>query len=86
MKKGGDKTDVFPGILHGDGRGNLIECKCTVTLVTKLAPGRTANAVVTSIRIDSTEQSLPDGDYRLKIRGRVFKVRREGGQWPMLAL
>ena len=86
MKKGTDKTDLFPGILHGDGRGNVVEWKCTVTLETRLTPGTSANAVTTSLRINSAEQSPPDGNYRLNIRGRIFKVRREGGQWPVLTL
>jgi len=84
MKKGTDKTDLFPGILHGDG--NVRECKCTVALVTKLTPGTASNAVSTSLRIDSTEQTPPDGNYRLNVRGRIFKLQREGGQWPLLKL
>ncbi len=84
MKKGTDKTDVFPGILRGDG--NVVQCKCTVALVTKLTPGTSANAVLTSLRIESAEQSPPDGIYRLDVRGRIFKVRREGGKWPILRL
>jgi hypothetical protein len=84
MKKGSDKTDVFPGVLRGDG--DAMECKCTVALVTKLSPGRSANAVSTSLRIDSAEQSPPDGMYRLDVRGRTFKVRREGGKWPLVRL
>jgi hypothetical protein len=84
MKKGTDKTDLFPGILRGDG--DLIQCKCTVALVTRLTPGTSANAVLTSLRIDSAEQSPPDGIYRLDVRGRIFKVRREGGKWPILRL
>jgi hypothetical protein len=63
-----------------------MECKCTVALVTKLSPGRSANAVSTSLRIDSAEQSPPDGMYRLDVRGRTFKVRREGGKWPLVRL
>jgi len=86
MKKATDKTDWFAGTLKKDGRGNEVEFKCTVTLMTRLTPGRSSNAVTTSLRIDSAEQSPPDGNYRLNIRGRVFKVRREGGQWPVLAL
>jgi len=84
MKKGTDKTDLFPGILRGDG--DLVQCKCTVAIVTKLTPGTSANAVLTSLRIDSAEQSPPDGIYRLDVRGRIFKVLREGGKWPILKL
>ncbi|MGA8090597.1 MAG: hypothetical protein WCA10_25200 [Terracidiphilus sp.] len=84
MKKGTDKTDVFPGILRGDG--DKVQYKCTVALVTKLTPGTSANAVASSLRIDSAGQSLPDGMYRLDVRGRIFKVRREGGKWPILQL
>jgi hypothetical protein len=86
MKKGTNRTDLLPGILHGGGRGNAVEFKCTVTLLTSLTPGMSSNAVTTSLRIDSAEQSPPDGNYRLNLRGRIFKVRREGGQWPVLAL
>ena len=85
MKKSTDRTDSFLGILHGLGRGNLVQCKCIVTFVTRLTPGLSANAVATSLCIDS-EQSPPDGNYRLNVRGRFFKVRREGGQWPLLTL
>lgn len=84
MKKGTDKTDVFSGILRGDG--DAMQYKCTVALVTKLTPGTSANGVLTSLRIDSSDQSPPDGIYRLDVRGRTFKVRREGGKWPILRL
>ena len=86
MKKGIHKTDLLPGILHGDGHGNAVECKCTVTLVTRLTPGTSANVLTTSLRIDSAEQLPPDGNCCFDIRGRIFKVRREGGQWPVLTL
>ena len=84
MKKGTDKTDRLPGVLRGDK--GTVECKCTVALETSLTPKSSANAVLTSLRIDSAEQSPPDGNYRLDVRGRIFKVRREGGQWPVLTL
>ena len=84
MKKSTDKTDLFPGVLHGDG--DAVQCKCTVALVTKLTPGTAANAVFTSLRIESTEQTPPDGIYRLNVRGRIFKIRREGGKWPILKI
>ncbi|MGA9586117.1 MAG: hypothetical protein WBQ95_12360 [Terracidiphilus sp.] len=84
MKKGTHKTDVFPGILRGDG--NVVQCRCTVALETKLTPGTSANAVLTWLRIDSAGQTPPDGLYRLDVRGRIFKVRREGGKWPILRL
>ena len=63
MKKGTDKTDLFPGILRGDG--DVVKCKCTVALETRLTPGSSGNAILTSLRIDSAEQSPPDGLYRL---------------------
>ena len=84
MKKVADKIDLFPGVLRGDG--DVVQCKCTVALVTKLTPGTSANAVLTSLRIDSADQSPPDGIYRLNVRGRVFKIRREGGKWPIVRL
>jgi hypothetical protein len=84
MKKASDKTDLFPGILRRDGDG--VESKCTVALVTKLTPGKSANAVFTSLRIESTGQAPPDGSYRLNVRGRIFKIRREGGKWPIVRI
>ena len=86
MKKGTDKTDFLRGILQRDERGNVVESRCTVTLVTRLTSGTSANAVTTSLRINSAEQSPPDGNYRLNIRGRIFNLRREAGQWPILTL
>ncbi len=84
MKKGSDKIDFFPGVLRGDV--DAVQYKCTVALMTKLTRGMSANAVSTSLRIDSADQSPPDGIYRLDVRGRIFKVRREGGKWPILRL
>ena len=84
MKKGTDKTDLFPGTLRGDG--DKAQYKCTVALVTKLSRGTSANAVYSSLTIDSAGQALPDGMYHLDVRGRIFKVRREGGKWPILQL
>ena len=84
MKNGTDKTDLFPGILHADGKGP--QCKCTVALVSRLTPGISANAVSTSLRIESAEQSPPDGNYRLNVRGRIFKLRRVDGEWPVLKI
>lgn len=84
MKKGTEKADTFPGVLRGEG--DTTECKCTVAVLTRLTPGKSRNAISTSVRIDSAEQSPPDGDYRLNVRGRIFKVRRVGGQWPLLTL
>jgi hypothetical protein len=84
MKKRADKTDLFPGILHADG--DKAQYKCTVALATKLTRGSAANAVFSSLTIDSAGQLLPDGTYRLDVRGRIFKVRREGGKWPILQL
>ena len=82
MTKGKDRTDLFQGILRGDA----IQCKCTVALVTRFTPGKSGNAVWTSLRIDSADQSPPDGIYHLDVRGRMFKVRREAGKWPILQL
>jgi hypothetical protein len=84
MAKGINRTDTIPAILRADG--GTAECKCTVALVTKLTPGTSSNAVATCLCIDSAEQSPPDGNYRLDVRGRIFKVRREGGQWPVVNL
>ena len=84
MKKGSDKTDLFPGILQEVG--DKVQYKCTVTLVTKMTPGISGNAVRSSLKIDSADQSLPDGNYRLDVRGRIFKVRRECGKWPIVRL
>jgi hypothetical protein len=84
LKKSTDKTNTFPGVLRGDG--NELEWKCTVVLVTRLTPGTSANAVSTSLRIDSDEHTPPDGNYCLNVRGRIFKVKREAGQWPVLKL
>ena len=82
MKKGTDTTDVIAATLQGDG--DAVQHKCTVSLITKLTRGASANGVLTSLRIDSAGQPLPDGNYRLDVRGRIFKVRREGGKWPLL--
>jgi hypothetical protein len=84
MKKGTDRTDQFPGVLKGDA--DATQYKCTVTLVTKMTSGISGNAVRSSLKIDSADQSLPDGNYRLDVRGRIFKVRREGGKWPVVRL
>ncbi len=84
MNKGSDKIDVFPGILRGDG--DKVQYKCTVALATKVSRGMAANAVYSSLTIDSAGQLLPDGLYRLDVRGRIFKVRRVGGKWPILQL
>jgi len=84
MNKAIGKTDLFPGILWGDGDG--IKRKCTVAIVTRLTPGKSGNSIVTNLRIDSADVSPPDGMYRLNVRGRIFKLRREGGEWPMLQL
>ncbi len=84
MTKSTDKTDFFTGTLRGDR--DKVQYKCTVALVTKLTPGTSGHAVASSLKIDSAGQSLPDGMYRLDVRGRIFKVRREGGKWPILRL
>ena len=84
MRKGPDKTDVLPGVLRADG--DKAQYKCTVAMVTKLSRGASANAVHTSLTINSADQSPPDGMYRLDVRGRIFKIRRVGGKWPILQL
>ena len=86
MKRGHDKTDLIPGILQADGDKSKVQFKCTVALATKLSRGASAHAVSTSLTIDSAHQLLPDGIYRLDVRGRIFKVRREGGKWPIVKL
>ncbi len=84
MKKSTDKTDSFPAVLRGEPQAP--ELKCTVVLETKLRPGRTGNAISTCLRIDSAGVTPPDGDYRLNVRGRIFKVQRRDGEWPILNL
>ncbi len=81
MTLGQDKTDFLPGVLRGEG----FECKCTVALVTKLTR-KTGVDVRTNLRITSAEQTPPDGTYQLDVNGRIFKVRRQGGKWPILPL
>jgi hypothetical protein len=77
-----DKQDFLPGIL----RGKEFECNCKVLLASTLTGGKERFAVKTSLRIVSSEESPPDGIYSLTVYGRVFKVRRVGGQWPTLRL
>lgn len=77
-----DKNDLLPGILRREG----FECKCKVMLASNLTGGKERFAVKTSLRIVSSEQTPPDGIYSLTVYGRVFKVRRVGGQWPSLRL
>lgn len=82
MAKTKEKTDILPGVL----RAKAFQCNCTVSLVTKLTPGKSGNAVWTSLTIASAEKTPPDGTYKLDVLGRVFKVRRESGVWPTLSL
>jgi hypothetical protein len=82
MVKTKEKTDMLPGVL----RAKAFKCNCTVSLVTKLTPGASGNAVWTSLHIASAEKTPPDGTYKLDVLGRIFKVRRESGQWPTLSL
>ena len=74
------KTDVLPGVLHGDS----FESNCTVALVTKLTHESPKVEVWTSIRITSVDKTPPDGIYRLVVHGRTFNVQRAGGKWPTL--
>jgi hypothetical protein len=77
-----DKTDFLSGVLRGDA----FQCRCKVALVTNLVPAPPGMSTRTSIQIASAEQTPPDGNYNLDIHGRVFKLRRQGGQWPTLTL
>ena len=77
-----NKEDLLPGILRGEG----FECNCKVLLATRLTGGKERFAGKTRVSIVSSEQSPPDGMYSLTVYGRVFKVRRVGGQWPTLRL
>ncbi|HTM16240.1 MAG TPA: hypothetical protein VL135_05030 [Terracidiphilus sp.] len=43
-------------------------------------------AVWTSLRITAAAQTPPDGIYRLEVHGRMFNVRRVGGQWAAIQL
>jgi hypothetical protein len=72
--------------LRGTLRGNEFESGCTVALVTKLNHEKPTVGVWTSLRITGAEQTPPDGTYRLEVHGRVFDVKRVGGQWPTLDL
>ena len=84
MRKGPDKTDVLPGVLRADG--DKAQYKCTVAMATKLTRGSASNAVHTSLTINSSGLVLADGMYHLDVRGRIFKVQRVGGRWPVLQI
>ncbi|HEY1580244.1 MAG TPA: hypothetical protein VGF82_24525 [Terracidiphilus sp.] len=75
-------TDTLRGILRGDS----FQSDCTVALVTKLDHGKPSVGVWTSLRITAASQTPPDGTYRLEVHGRVFNVKRVGGQWSTLNL
>ena len=77
-----EKTTVLPGLL----RGRAFECKCTVVLASKVSREVPGVAVKASLRIVASDQLPPDGAYDLNVLGRIFKVRREGGEWPALPL
>jgi hypothetical protein len=72
--------------LQGELRGDSFECKCTVALITRLMHKSPSVAVWTCLRITSAEKTPPDGAYRLKVHGRVFKIDRDGGKWPTVML
>lgn len=77
-----DRTDTLPGVL----RGHEFECKCTVVLTSNVNRQKPGVAVKTGLRITASDQLPPDGTYDLNVRGRIFKVRREGGEWPTVPL
>lgn len=76
------KVDLLPAMLRGRG----FACKCTVELASKVVRGAPGIAVKSSLRITDSDQMPPDGAYDLDVRGRIFKVRRDGGQWPTVPL
>ncbi|HXS77834.1 MAG TPA: hypothetical protein VN753_16765 [Terracidiphilus sp.] len=75
-------TDHLRGIL----RGESFQSDCTVALVTRLNHEKPSVSVWTSLRITGASQTPPDGIYRLEVHGRVFDVRRVGGQWTSIQL
>ena len=76
------KIDLLPGTLRSRG----FACKCTVELASKVVRGAPGIAVKTILRITASDQLPPDGAYDLDVRGRIFKVRRHGGEWPTVPL
>ena len=81
-KKERQTTDTLRGIL----RGESFQSDCTVALSTKLDHGKPSVGVWTSLRITAASQTPPDGSYRLEVHGRVFNVKRVGGQWSPVKL
>jgi hypothetical protein len=77
-----EKIDLLPAILRGRG----FACKCTVELASKVIRGGPGTAVKSSLRITASDQMPPDGAYDLDVRGRIFKVRRDGGEWATVPL
>lgn len=82
MADGMHRTDILPGVLQGED----FQGKCKVTLATNLTPGRSGYGGTTSLRITTTEDSLPDGIYYLNVYGRIFKIERVNGKWPPIRL
>jgi hypothetical protein len=76
------KIDLLPATL----RGRDFTCNCTVELASKVTRGAPGTAVKTILRITASDQLPPDGAYDLDVRGRIFKVRRHGGEWPTVPL
>lgn len=77
-----EKIDHLPAILRGRG----FACRCTVELASKVVRGAPGVAIKTMLRITASDQMPPDGAYDLDVRGRIFKVRRHGGEWPAVPL
>ena len=75
-------TDHLQGII----RGEAFQTDCTLALSTKLNHDKPNVAVWTSLRITAAAQTPPDGIYRLEVHGRMFNVRRVGGQWAAIQL
>lgn len=81
-KKEQHTTDHLRGVLRGDS----FQSDCTVALITRLDLAKPSVAVWTSLRITAASQTPPDGTYKLEVHGRIFDIRRVGGQWPTIQL
>ncbi|MBS1803363.1 MAG: hypothetical protein JST28_08340 [Acidobacteria bacterium] len=81
-KKERNTTDHLRGVI----RGVSFQSDCTVALITKLNHEKPNVSVWTSLRIEAAAQTPPDGIYRLEVHGRMFNVRRVGGQWATIQL
>jgi hypothetical protein len=81
-KREQNTTDHLRGVIRGDS----FQSECTVALITKLNHETPNVAVWTSLRITAALQTPPDGIYRLEVHGRMFNVRRVGGQWAAIEL